>query len=237
MRACVALDDATLIERSYPMGVSVAYDARRMVRAVLFDFGGVILSSPFDAFAAYERRAGLPTDFIRSVNATDPDTNAWARLERNEVGIDEFVEAFEAEALALGHRVDGSAVLACLEGELRPQMVRAVERCREHVATALLTNNIVTGSPHWSSGGSFADLLPLFDVVVESSVVGCRKPEPRFYELALEQLAVGAAESVFLDDLGINLKPARAMGMTTIKVGDPDVAIDELEGVLGVSLR
>ena len=195
-----------------------------MVSAVLFDFGGVILSSPFDAFAAYERRAGLPPDFIRLVNSTDPDRNAWARLERNDCCIDEFVVAFEAEAAALGHRVDGRAVLACLEGELRPQMVQTVRRCREHAATALLTNNIVTGSPHWSSGGSFADLLPLFDAVVESSVVGCRKPEQRFYELALEALGIQASDAVFLDDLGINLKPPHAMGMATIKVGDPDVA-------------
>ncbi len=208
-----------------------------MFSAVLFDFGGVILSSPFDAFAAYERRAGLPTDTIRTINATDPDRNAWARLERNECTLDEFVDAFESEAAALGHRVDGRAVLACLEGELRPRMVEAVRRCRDHAATALLTNNIVTGSPHWSSGGSFADLLPLFDVVVESSVVGCRKPEPRFYELALEQLGVDASDAIFLDDLGINLKPARAMGMTTIKVGDPDVALEELESLLGVTLR
>jgi putative hydrolase of the HAD superfamily len=208
-----------------------------MVSAVLFDFGGVILSSPFDAFAAYERRAGLPPDFIRLVNSTDPDRNAWARLERNDCSIDEFVVAFEAEAAALGHRVDGRAVLACLEGELRPQMVQTVRRCREHAATALLTNNIVTGSPHWSSGGSFADLLPLFDAVVESSVVGCRKPEQRFYELALEALGIQASDAVFLDDLGINLKPARAMGMATIKVGDPDVAIAELESLMGVPLR
>lgn len=219
------------------MGVCPGYDARRMFSAVLFDFGGVILSSPFDAFAAYERRAGLPTDTIRTINATDPDRNAWARLERNECTLDEFVDAFESEAAALGHRVDGRAVLACLEGELRPRMVEAVRRCRDHAATALLTNNIVTGSPHWSSGGSFADLLPLFDVVVESSAVGCRKPEPRFYELALEQLDVDASDAIFLDDLGINLKPARAMGMTTIKVGDPDVALEELESLLGVTLR
>ena len=207
-----------------------------MVRAVLFDFGGVILSSPFDAFADYERRVGLPVDFIRAVNSHDPDRNAWARLERNECSIDEFVVAFEAEAAQLGHRVDGTEVLACLEGELRPRMVDAVRRCSEHLSTALLTNNIVSGSPHWSSGGSFAGLLDSFDVVVESSVVGCRKPEPRFYELALDALDVAAHEAVFLDDLGINLKPARAMGMTTIKVVDPDTALDELSALTGLEL-
>lgn len=207
-----------------------------MIRAVLFDFGGVILSSPFDAFARYEQRAGLPDGFVRSVNATNPDHNAWARLERNECTVGEFVVAFEAEAEALGHRLDGLEVLACLEGELRPRMVDAVARLHERFATALLTNNIVTGSPHWSSGGSFAGLLEHFDAVVESSLVGCRKPEPRFYELALEQLGITADQAVFLDDLGINLKPARAMGMTTIKVTDPDRALDELAALLGLEL-
>ena len=216
----------------------MSYDPRRMVAAVLFDFGGVILSSPFDAFAAYERRAGLPPDFIRRVNSTDPDNNAWARLERNDCSIDEFVVAFEAEAAALGHRVDGQAVLACLEGELRPQMVDAVRRCREHAATALLTNNIVTGSPHWSSGGSFADLLPA--VRRRDRVLGGRgveSPSSASTSSRSRQLGIHAEDAVFLDDLGINLKPARAMGMATIKVVDPDVAIAELEAVLGVPLR
>lgn len=214
---------------------SRSYDAA-VIRAVLFDFGGVILSSPFEAFAAYERRVGLPPDFIRSVNATDPDTNAWARLERSELSLADFVTAFEREAAALGHPVDGNEVLACLRGEIRPRMVAALRACKERYATALLTNNFLTGNPDWSSGGSFAPILELFDVVVESSVVGVRKPEPRFYELALEQLGVAADEAVFLDDLGVNLKPARAMGMATIKVVDPDVALDELGALVGLDL-
>jgi putative hydrolase of the HAD superfamily len=209
---------------------------RDVIRAVLFDFGGVILSSPFEAFNAYERRAGLPRDFVRTVNATNPHTNAWARLERSELTLDEFAEAFEAEARAFGHEVDGNEVLACLRGELRPRMVEALRRCKERYATALLTNNFLTGDPNWSSGGSFGPVLELFDVVVESSQVGVRKPEPRFYEIALEQLGIDATEAVFLDDLGVNLKPAREMGMTTIKVVDPDEALDELGALLGLEL-
>ncbi|CAN5535253.1 HAD-IA family hydrolase [soil metagenome] len=208
-----------------------------MISAVFFDFGGVILSSPFEAFAAYESRVGLPVDTIRSIHSTEPDTNAWARLERGELGVEQFVSVFEREAAALGHRVDGNEVIACLHGEIRPAMVEALRRCKEHFATALLTNNFVTGTPEWSSGGSFAELVPLFDVIVESSSAGCRKPEPSFYEIALEQLGVDASQVVFLDDLGINLKPARALGMTTIKVGDPEVAIRELEQVVGIALR
>jgi putative hydrolase of the HAD superfamily len=207
-----------------------------MVAAVLFDFGGVILTSPFDAFAAYERRAGLPPGLIRRINATNPDDNAWARLERSELDLDGFVGAFESEAQQLGHRVDGAAVLECLRGELRPRMVAAVRACAEHFSTALVTNNFLTGTPDWSSGGSFHGLLDLFDVVVESSQIGARKPERRFYEVTLERLGIEAPEAVFLDDLGVNLKPAREMGMTTIKVVDPDVALDELAAITGLAL-
>lgn len=208
-----------------------------VIRAVLFDFGGVILSSPFEAFAAYERRVGLPEGTIRSINATNPDTNAWARLERSQVDLDEFVELFETEARDLGHEVSGAEVLECLQGEVRPEMVEAVRVLRGGFATALLTNNFLTRSPDWSAGGSFHDLVDLFDVVVESSRVGCRKPERRFYELALEELDISASEAVFLDDLGVNLKPAREMGMTTIKVVDPAVALAELESLVGMPLR
>jgi len=208
-----------------------------VISAVLFDFGGVILSSPFEAFAAYEERVGAAPGTIRSINATNPDDNAWARLERSDVDIDGFVELFEAEARTLGHELSGAEVLECLRGEVRPEMVRAIQLLRERFAIALLTNNFVTGSPDWSAGGSFADIVALFDVVVESSRVGVRKPERRFYEIALEELEIGPTEAVFLDDLGINLKPAREMGMTTIKVVDPDVALRELGAVVGMDLR
>lgn len=203
---------------------------------MLFDFGGVILTSPFEAFAAYEERVGLPPGVIREINSRQPDSNAWARLERSELSIDEFSERFEAEAAALGHELSGQEVLECLQGEVRPEMVRAIERLRSRFSIALLTNNFVSGTPQWSSGGSFTELVELFDVIVESSEVGCRKPELRFYEVALGRLGITADQAVFLDDLGVNLKPAAAMGMRTIKVTDPAVALAELEQVVGISL-
>lgn len=208
-----------------------------MLRAVLFDFGGVILTSPFEAFDAYERRAGLAPGTVRSINAKNSDDNAWARLERSEVDLDAFVELFEAEARSLGHEISGAAVLECLHGEVRPEMVEAIVRLRGRFAVALLTNNFLTGTPDWSAGGSFGELVDLFDVIVESSRIGCRKPERRFYEVALEELDIAAREAVFLDDLGVNLKPAREMGMTTIKVLDADRALAELEAVVGIPLR
>jgi len=196
------------------------------IRAVMFDFGGVITSSPFEAFARYEREAGLPSGFIRLVNSTDPDTNAWSHLERGQLDVDGFAAAFEAEAFRLGHRVDGREVLGMLGGDIRPAMVEAVRRCAERFKTACLTNNFsLEGVP---TPPEVAAIFELFDVVVESRVVGVRKPEPRFYHLACEAVGVDPNEVVYLDDLGINLKPARAMGMHTIKVTDPDVALAEL---------
>lgn len=208
------------------------------ITAALFDFGGVILSSPFEAFARYEADHGLPDGFLRRVNATNPDTNAWAQLERNHVGIDEFCARFEAEARELGGEVVGRDVLALLSGELRPEMVEAVRRCSERLKTGLLTNNVITMRAEEMSGSSdpHVAVLGLFDVIVESSRVGTRKPDPAFYEHACEMLDIVPSEAVFLDDLGINLKPAKAMGMTTIKVGDPAVAIAELEQVVGFPL-
>jgi putative hydrolase of the HAD superfamily len=205
-----------------------------MIRAVLWDFGGVILSSPFEAFNRYEAANGLPTDFIRSVNATDPDSNAWALLERNDITPEQFDALFADESEALGHRIPGVDVLGLLSGEIRPEMVMALDRViRAGYRTACLTNNVVGGEQRMEVG----DVMVMFDHVVESSKVGCRKPEPRFYEIACELLGVEPSECVFLDDLGINLKPAKAMGMTTIKVGAADPAITELEQVLGIALR
>jgi len=200
--------------------------------AVLWDFGGVILSSPFEAFARYEVAHGLPEGFVRTVNSTDPDDNAWARLERSELTADEFDVAFGDESEALGHRVPGREVLGMLYGDIRPEMVVLLDRviAAGH-RTACLTNNVIADHRR-------ADLdavMARFDVVVESSKVGVRKPEPRFYELACELLGVTPPACVFLDDLGINLKPAKAMGMTTIKVTDPALAIAELTQILGLS--
>ena len=210
-----------------------------VIRAVFFDFGGVILSSPFDAFASLEQRSGLPDGFIRMVNSTDPDTNAWARLERSQLNPAEFAREFEAEVAALGREIDGDAVLACLVGELRPRMVEAVRCCSERLTTALLTNNFLTagdGSDSSAFVGPYSDVLAMFDVIVESSQLGVRKPDRAFYDVACERAGVEPHEAVFLDDLGVNLKPAREMGMTTIKVVDPDVAIEELSAVVGFPL-
>ncbi|MQA16553.1 MAG: HAD-IA family hydrolase [Pseudonocardiaceae bacterium] len=187
-----------------------------------------------EAFAAYERRAGLPDGLIRQLNSTDPDSNAWARYERSEVDEAGFAELFEAEGRAAGHEVNAREVLAALANEVRPEMVEALRRLREvGLRCAALTNNV---APLDASSGPFAELAEFFDLVVQSSVEGVRKPEAEFYLLALERLGVPAHECVYLDDLGINLKPARALGITTLKVSDPGDALRELGDLVGVAL-
>jgi putative hydrolase of the HAD superfamily len=204
-----------------------------MIRATLWDFGGVIMTGPFDAFSQYEAAQGLPEGFIRRLNATNPDTNAWACLERGHIDRDEFCRRFEAEALELGGVVNAGAIVDLLGGQLRPAMVEALRRCHDRLRTALVTNNFVTAderSPEMSA------VFEHFDVIVESSKSGLRKPDPAIYRLVCQQLEVEPPEVVFLDDLGVNLKPARQLGMTTIKVADPDAALAQLETVVGFPL-
>ncbi len=202
---------------------------------MLWDFGGVILSSPFEAFNRYELEQGLPIDFIRTVNATNPHGNAWARLERSEVSPTEFDAVFAAESEALGHRVPGADVLGLLHGDIRPEMVALLDRVKtEGYRTACLTNNVVSDGPPSERSTALAAVMERFDFVVESSKVGVRKPEPRFYEIACELLQVQPDECVFLDDLGINLKPAAAMGMATIKVLNAPQAIADLQRLLNL---
>jgi putative hydrolase of the HAD superfamily len=196
----------------------------RPVEAVLFDFGGVLSTSPFGAFEHHERTQGLPAGFIRTLNATNSHDNAWARLERNDVDFDRFCVEFEAEAEAAGGRIDARELFAMLE---------AVRRCHEHLKTGLLTNNFITPL----TTARHHDVFDLFDVVIQSAVVGVRKPDPRFYLLACEELSIEPSAAVFLDDLGVNLKPARALGMRTIKVVDPTEALVELETIVGFALR
>tara|TARA_B100000287_G_scaffold252879_2_gene237604 strand:+ start:7632 stop:8255 length:624 start_codon:yes stop_codon:yes gene_type:complete len=203
-----------------------------VVEAVLFDFGGVILSSPFEAFAEYEAEIGLPPDTIRKINSTNPDTNAWAKFERREVDPQEFARLFEEEALLLGHELDAQRILEGLHGTVRPTMVEALSNCASKFKTAMLTNNI-TPMREQDLDEEIKKVVEIFDILVESSIEGCRKPEERFYEIACERLAVNPESCVFLDDLGINLKPARAMGMKTIKVVEPEKAIEELYEIIG----
>ena len=211
------------------------------IRAVLWDFGGVMTESPFLAFRRFEHERGLPADFLRGINARNHDHNAWARFERSELSPQQFDEAFAAETRSAGFEVRGLAVIDLLYGEVRPAMVAALKACKNHFTNACVTNNVNAGPGRGferdpGRASEWRGILDLFDVVIESSRIGVRKPETRFFERACEQLGITAPQAVYLDDLGTNLKPARAMGMHTIKVDEPGSAIAQLESVLGIRL-
>lgn len=210
------------------------------VEAVIWDFGGVFTSSPFEAFARYEHERGLPDGLIRRINTTNADDNAWARFERNAIDAAGFDKLFLEESTALGHPVPGREVLPLLSGEVRPRMVAALRACKARFRVGCITNNMAT--PH-SPGGSpgaisaMAEIIPLFDAVIESSKAGVRKPDPRIYLMMCELLGVTPDACVYLDDLGINCKPAAALGMRAIKVAGVEQALAELSAATGLTFE
>jgi putative hydrolase of the HAD superfamily len=209
---------------------------RAVISAVIFDLGGVVLDSPLDAIADYEREIGLPAGFVNRVVVETGPAGAWARLERGELRLEVFFGAFESDCAAAGERICARTLMQRMAGSAqpRPAMLEAVRRIRARgLRAAALTNN-------WEgegAGDGTRALRPHFDVFVESSVVGLQKPDPRIYEHACRKLEVGPEQAVFLDDIGRNLKAARALGMATIKVADADAALAELERLLGFALR
>lgn len=210
-----------------------------MVEAVIWDFGGVLTTSPFEAFARFENERGLPADIIRRTNASNHWENAWAKFERAEVDIEAFDQLFAVESMALGAEVRGKDVLPLLVGDLRPEMVEALRVVKSRFKTGCITNNLPTHAIGSASGRSLyiAEVMALFDHVIESAKIGLRKPDPRIYRMMIDALGVDPKRCVYLDDLGVNLKPAREMGMTTIKVVNGPQAIAELETATGLSLR
>ena len=215
---------------------------QRRFAAVIFDFGGVITGSPFEAFNRLEAERGLPRDFIRGVNAANPDSNAWARFERSEIDAATFDALFAAEAQVHGHALEGSAVLAVLAGAVRPAMVAALDRLKAAgYRLACITNNVPAG--HGAGMARSADkadaieaIFARFEHVIESSKAGVRKPDPRIYTMMLDALGLDAGQCVYLDDLGINCKPAAMLGMHAIKVTSGEQALADLSALLELSL-
>ncbi len=210
--------------------------------AVIFDFGGVITSSPFEAFNRMEAARGLPRDFVRSVNSANPDSNAWARFERAECSAVEFDALFAAEARALGHDLDGASVIACLSGDIRSAMVAALDRLKAvGFKLGCITNNVPSGQGAGMAGSAekaaaVEAIMARFDHVIESSKIGIRKPDRRIYAMMCDALDVEPSECIYLDDLGINCKPAAALGMAAIKVTSGQQAIMDLENLLEMEL-
>jgi putative hydrolase of the HAD superfamily len=212
------------------------------IQAVIWDFGGVITTSPFEAFNRFEAETGLPKDFLRGVNAANPDHNAWALFERAEITAAAFDARFAEESAARGHRVPGAAVLGLLSGDIRPKVVQALDACRAAgLKLGCITNNVPTGHGAGMAGtaqkaNAVAAIMARFDHVLESSKIGIRKPDPRIYALMCEALDVDPKACVYLDDLGVNLKPARAMGMATIKVESEAQLLADLADATGLTV-
>lgn len=215
----------------------------RQFAAVIFDFGGVITASPFEAFNRLEAERGLPRDFIRQVNATDPDENAWARFERAEIDAQAFDALFGEEAARLGHALPGADVLAVLAGAIRPAMVSALDRLKgEGYVLGCITNNVPAGhgagmARSGDRGDAYERIFARFDHVIESSKAGVRKPDPAIYRMMCDALGLAPGQCIYLDDLGINCKPAASMGMLAIKVASGEQALTELGAALGMDFE
>ena len=210
-----------------------------MFEAVIWDFGGVLTSSPFEAFARFEAERGLPADIIRRTNTVNHLENAWAKFERAEVDIETFDRLFAEESRALGAEVRGRDILPLLAGDLRPEMVEALRRIKAKFKTGCITNNLPANAIGSAGGRTLyiAEVMALFDHVIESAKIGLRKPDPKIYRMMVDALTVDPTRCIYLDDLGVNLKPAREMGMTTIKVVSARQALAELEAATGLQLR
>jgi len=196
-----------------------------MIEAVIWDFGGVFTTSPFEAFARYERERGIPVGTIRKINSTNHENNAWALFERSDIDIHGFDKAFAEEALALGHDIPGKDVLPLLSGDFRPEMIEALRRVKTKFKTGCITNNMptntVAGPSEPAAGRSIyaREIMELFDALIESSKIGIRKPDPRIYLACCEALGVEPHEAVFVGD-GANdeLDGARRVGMEAILI-------------------
>ncbi len=200
-------------------------------KAIIWDFGGVITSSPFEAFNQFEEANGLPKDIIRTINSENPDTNAWAKFESNSITIDVFNDLFLKEAKAKGFDIKGRDIIKLLKGSIRKNMVSFLRELKSDFKLGCITNNVKSSSEE-NNDNETKEAMSLFDHVIESSIVGIRKPNPEIYMMSCDALKVSPDQCIYLDDLGINLKPARELGMATIKVIQPEDAIQEVRNLL-----
>ena len=204
-------------------------------KAVIWDFGGVVTSSPFEAFNNFEKDNNLPNDLIRTINSENPDTNAWARFERNDINVSEFNNLFMSEAKKKGFDIMGSQIIKLLSGKIRPFVVDFLKDLKGSYKLGCITNNVQPDTNNQNNNSNeVSEVMKIFDHVIESSLIGIRKPDLKIYNMSCEALGVLPEECIYLDDLGVNLKPARAIGMTTIKVIDPQIAVSQVKKFLNI---
>jgi epoxide hydrolase-like predicted phosphatase len=231
-----------------------------VIEAIVFDYGGVISSPLFRGIGDFEAASGYPTGSLlrllfgevhyvgvegravadslaESAEAAmeTVDDHDWHRLERGEIDFATYFEGLRARAPEiLGRELDVGAYGRFMASTAIGVHWPVVHRIRELKATgvrlALLTNNVAEFGDHWRATFPIDEL---FEVVVDSSSVGLRKPDPAIYLLTLERVGTRPAATVFLDDNADNVRTARALGMETVHVGeDPWAAIAELDAIL-----
>ena len=206
------------------------------IQTIIFDFGGVITDSPIEGFKKLEKSYGISKGVISSIVMTNPDNNAWAKSERGEIDIQTFIEEFNLEAKKLGYNLNAKEILKQLYGPLRPLMVEKIASLSKNYQLICLTN-VLKGVHVFSPKERKKEVdhvLSFFDKIYESCEIGMRKPEKRIYRYLLDDLKIKPENSVFLDDLGMNLKTAKLLGINTIKVIDPIAALRELNNYLKI---
>jgi putative hydrolase of the HAD superfamily len=207
------------------------------VRAIVSDFGGVLTTPLLAAFAAFQDEVGISPENLGKamrVGLAEGEELPLFRLERGEISEDEFIERLEdgLESI-LDHRPRLHHFRQKFWGALHPneEMIALMHELRaEGLKMAMLTNNVREWEPLWRS------MLPvdeIFEEIVDSAFVGCRKPEARIYELTLERIGLPAEACLFIDDLPPNVKGAEAVGMQAVHFRDNEQAIGEIRAALG----
>lgn len=206
------------------------------IKTIIFDFGGVITNSPIEGFKLLEEKHGYDKGIITNINMNNPDNNAWAKSERGEIDINTFLEEFEKEALSIGQKINAKEILQQLYGSLRKNMINKIKLLSTSKKYKLIClTNVLKGVDIFTPKErveAVKDVMSYFDIIYESYKLNMRKPEARIYQYILKELNIEPQETVFLDDLGMNLKSARQLGINTIKVIEPNDAIYELDQIL-----
>lgn len=206
------------------------------IEGVVLDLGGVFLAGGVEVVASFGARHGLTDEMWRAMrHELFAEEGLWSSIERGERPLEHFVARLCELVLAQGGTVSPEDARDFMQntGEqaqsrLRHEIVEATARLHARIPTALLTNNI----PEWrDSWRGLLELENLFDVVVDSCEVGTRKPEQRIYELTRAKLGLPHHALFFVDDLGVNLKAARALGWQTLRYDDTARVLEVLNAI------
>ena len=200
------------------------------IKIVLWDYGGVLTESPIINFRKFENDNNYSLNTIVKINSDNKYNNAWAKLEKDEISIEQFSKLFREEAKQFGiPNINTDKLLECLNVKLNIKMVELLENVSKFYSCVCLTNNFKKMSSY-----DFENIKHNFSLIIESCKIGLRKPEKEIYTYVLKVLKVSAKEILFIDDLGINLKPAKELGFQTYKFIDTNKTISYMKNMLKI---